>query len=52
MAWLVVGANGQLGKSVCEVLEERGIDFVRWNREYGSVLLEGFVSTYVDEIKP
>ena len=52
MTWLVVGASGQLGKSVCEVLEERGIDFVRWNRENGSVTLEGFVSTYVNEIKP
>ena len=52
MTWLVVGASGQLGKSVCEVLEERGIDFVRWNRENGSVSLEGFVSTYVNEIKP
>ena len=52
MTWLVVGANGQLGKSVCEVLEERGIDFARWNRENGSVSLEGFVSTYVGEIKP
>ena len=52
MTWLVAGASGQLGKSVCEVLEERGIDFVRWNRENGSVSLEGFVSTYVNEIKP
>ena len=52
MTWLVVGASGQLGKSVCEVLEEQGIDFVRWNRENGSVSLEGFVSTYVNEIKP
>ena len=52
MTWLVVGASGQLGKSVCEVLEERGIDFVRWNRENGSVSFEGFVSTYVNEIKP
>ncbi len=52
MTWLVVGASGQLGKSVCEVLDERGIDNVRWNRENGSVSLEGFVSTYVREIKP
>ena len=52
MTWLVVGASGQLGKSVCEVLEERGIDFVRWNQDNGSVSLEGFVSTYVNEIKP
>ena len=52
MTWLVVGASGQLGKSVCEVLDERGIEFVRWNRENGSVSLKGFVSTYVNEIKP
>ena len=52
MTWLVVGASGQSGKSVCEVLEERGIDFVRWNRENGSVSVESFVSTYVGEIRP
>ena len=52
MTWLVVGARGQLGRSICEVLEERGIDFVRWNRENGSVSVQGFVSTYVGEIKP
>jgi dTDP-4-dehydrorhamnose reductase len=52
MTWLVVGASGQLGKSICEVLEQRGIDFVQWNRENGSVSLEVFVSTYVNEIKP
>lgn len=52
MTWLVVGASGQLGKSVCGVLEERGIDFVHWNRENGSVSFEGFVSTYVNEIQP
>ena len=52
MTWLVVAASGQLGKSVCEVLEERRIDFVRWNRENGSVSLEGFVSTYVGKIQP
>ena len=52
MTWLVVGSNGQLGKSVCEVLEERRIDFVLWNRENGSVSVEGFVATYVNEIKP
>ena len=52
MTWLVVGASGQLGTSVCEVLEARGIEFVSWNRVNGSVSLEGFVSTYVGEIKP
>ena len=52
MTWLLIGANGQLGRAVCEVLEERGIDFVRWNRENGSVSVESFVSTYVGEIRP
>jgi len=52
MAWIVVGASGQLGKSVCEVLEGHGIDFVSWNRENGSVSLEGLVSAYVAELKP
>jgi dTDP-4-dehydrorhamnose reductase len=52
MTWLVVGANGQLGKSVCSVLNERRIEIVPWNRETGSVSLEGFVSRYVKEIQP
>jgi dTDP-4-dehydrorhamnose reductase len=52
MTLLVVGASGQLGKSVCGVLEARGIEFAKWNRENGSVSLEGFVSTYVNEIRP
>ena len=52
MTWLVVGASGQLGKLVCDVLEGRGIEFVSWNRENGSVSLEGLASTYVGEIKP
>jgi dTDP-4-dehydrorhamnose reductase len=52
MTWLVVGASGQLGKSVSGVLEARGIEFAKWNREVGSVSLESFVSTYVNEIQP
>jgi dTDP-4-dehydrorhamnose reductase len=33
MAWLVVGGNGQLGKALCVVLGERGIDFRAWESE-------------------
>ena len=30
MTWLILGANGQLGKSLTSVLGERGIPFVAW----------------------
>lgn len=52
MTWLVVGASGQLGKSVCEVLGARGIDFVTWNREHGSISVENFVNSHIGQIKP
>ena len=52
MTWLVVGASGQLGRSVCKVLEKKGTGFVPWNRENGSISVEEFVSSYVGLIKP
>jgi dTDP-4-dehydrorhamnose reductase len=52
MSWLVVAASGQLGKSVCDVLDARGIAYVRWNREQGSISVESPVSSYVGQIKP
>ena len=52
MTWLVVGASGQLGKSVCQVLDARGIDFISWNREQGSLTEESFVFRFVGQIKP
>ena len=33
MTWLVVGGNGQLGKALSVVLDERGIDFRAWGSE-------------------
>lgn len=52
MAWLVIGASGQLGKSVCNVLEYRDIDYVVWNRENSDISSENYVDTYVDLMKP
>ena len=31
MTWLVLGANGQLGRSLAEILKARGIDHVLWS---------------------
>ena len=52
MTWLVVGASGQLGKSVCEVLNNRDIFFEPWDREQGSIAIESFVSTGIAAMKP
>jgi len=52
MTWLVVGARGQLGKSVCEVLQSRGVDLISWDRNIGSASEKSFVSSFVGKIKP
>ena len=52
MTWLVVGANGQLGKSVSKVLDKRGIDFIELNRNQGSISNREFVRKFVTQIQP
>ena len=52
MTWLVVGANGQLGKSVSKVLNKRGIDFIELNRDQGSISNQEFVRKFVVQIQP
>lgn len=52
MTWLVVGASGQLGKSVCEVLQSRGLNLISWDRNIGSASEESFVSSFVGKIQP
>jgi dTDP-4-dehydrorhamnose reductase len=51
MTWLVVGASGQLGKSVSKVLDERGIDFTELNRDQGSLSNQVFVKDFVEKIQ-
>ena len=52
MTWLVVGASGQLGRSVAKVLDERGIDFIELNRDQGSISDQEFVKKFVSQIQP
>ena len=52
MTWIVVGASGQLGKSVSKVLDERGIDFIELNRDRGSISNREFVRKFVVQIQP
>jgi len=52
MTWLVVGASGQLGKSVSKALDERGIDFIKLNRDQGSISNQEFVRKFVAQIQP
>jgi dTDP-4-dehydrorhamnose reductase len=52
MTWLVVGASGQLGKSVCEVLQSRGLNLISWDRNIGSASEESFVSSFVGKVQP
>jgi len=33
MSWLVLGGNGQLGKALSVILDERGVDFRAWGSE-------------------
>ena len=52
MTWLIVGASGQLGKSLCAELQDRNIAYVEWNRIDGSILDFEFVSKHVARIRP
>lgn len=52
MTWLIVGAKGQLGRSICEVLGARGINSVSWEHGDGSASEQNFVSTFVSQIRP
>ena len=52
MTWIVVGASGQLGKSVSKVLDERGIEFIELNRDRGIISNREFVRKFVTQIQP
>ena len=52
MTWLIVGANGQLGKSICAELRARNIRHLPWNRSDGSILDSEFVKMHVSQIRP
>lgn len=52
MTWLVVGANGQLGRSVCEDLARRRLPFVGSNSSELDLTQPLRVKQYVDAIKP
>ena len=52
MTWLIVGASGQLGKSVCNVLDNKDIELVVWNQENSDISNENYVDLFVNLIKP
>lgn len=52
MTWLVVGASGQLGRSICEQLDKRGISFIGSNSSELDLRQPLRVRHYIDLIKP
>ena len=52
MTWLVVGANGQLGKALSVVLAERGITFRAWGSEDIDIRSALFTLQYISALKP
>ncbi len=52
MTWLIFGASGQLGKSLCAELQDRNIAYVEWNRSDGTILDFEYVSKHVAEMRP
>ena len=52
MTWLVVGANGQLGKALSVVLGERGITFRAWGSEDIDVRSALLTLQYISALKP
>ena len=52
MTWLVVGASGQLGKSVCDVLDARRIKYVGANSTELDITKPLLVKSFVEFLKP
>ena len=52
MTWLVVGANGQLGKALSVVLAERGITFRAWGSEDIDIRSALLTLQYISALKP
>ncbi len=52
MTWLITGADGQLGKSVCEVLKKRNLAYTAWTRSTGEITSENFVTEILNQRKP
>lgn len=52
MKALVLGANGQLGRLICEVLESRELHFEKHQRSIGDLTSESFVRDYISAVKP
>jgi len=52
MSWLVVGANGQLGRALSMVLSERGIGFSALDSKQLNITSSDDVSRVVTELKP
>ena len=52
MTWLVVGANGQLGKALSVVLGERGITFRAWGSEDIDIRSALLTLQYISALKP
>lgn len=52
MTWLVVGASGQLGKSLSVVLGERGIDFRAWGSDDLDIRSSLKCSGLIGELRP
>ena len=52
MSWLVVGANGQLGRALSKVLSERGIGFSALDSKQLNITSGDEVTRVVNELKP
>lgn len=52
MAWLILGARGQLGRSLAQALIERNIDFVAWNSEDLDIRSTGDCDLQIGELAP
>ncbi len=52
MKWLVIGANGQLGKSLCNELKVRGIEHFSWTRENADITNKSFVNSQITVLHP
>lgn len=52
MTWLITGADGQLGKSVCEVLKKKSLAYIGWTRSTGEITSANLVSEILNQSKP
>ena len=52
MSWLVLGGNGQLGKALSVILDERGVDFRAWGSEDLDITSELKCNQKIGELAP